>query len=295
MQPPESWLELPDGKTFWLKERCVIGRQPDNDVVIDLPVLSRRHALIAADGGGYSLSDLHSRNGTYVNGAAVARPVPLRDGDEVRLGPAALRFRCKRRWFASAKDDAGATLTQRLDEVNERACWLLLVNLAIDDTSGVVADHEAALRQRQTWIASLRSPIEQNGGRINGYLGDAIFAYWLGDATKPAQVLAALQAIETWRPRSPLAFRVVAHHGPVVFTRSDRGEELTGTEVNFLAQAEKIARGFAAPAMLSSSAMETLGLAGRCECYGRAGVNGMSDFFSFFALPADFTAPKAGS
>ncbi len=293
MKPPESWLELPDGRTFWLKGRCAIGRQPDNDVIIDLPVLSRHHTLIAVDGGCYMLSDLHSRNGTYVNGAAVTRPVPLRDGDEVRLGSAALRFRCKRGWFSPANGTPDATLTARLDQVNERACWLLLIDVAADPISGAGADHEAELRRRQAWMVDLRPLIEENGGRINGYLGDAVFAYWLCDTAQPAHVLASLQAIETRRARSPVAFRTIVHHGKVFFSRSDRGEELTGQQVNFIAHAQKIAKGFAAPAILSPAAMQTLGLEGRCQCYGRAGVEGMSDFFSFYALPGDFTASAA--
>ena len=35
--PAESWLELPEGRIFWLKGPCSIGRQPDNDLVLDLP------------------------------------------------------------------------------------------------------------------------------------------------------------------------------------------------------------------------------------------------------------------
>ena len=72
-QLPESWLELPDGRTFWLTGRCAIGRQTDNDLVLDLPALSRRHALLTAEAGGYTLSDLHSRNGTFVNRAVITR------------------------------------------------------------------------------------------------------------------------------------------------------------------------------------------------------------------------------
>ena len=81
----ESWIELPDGRTFWLKGRCTIGREADNDLVIDFPALSRHHALLAAGAGRYTVSDLHSRNGTFVNRAPVTRPVALRDGDEIRF------------------------------------------------------------------------------------------------------------------------------------------------------------------------------------------------------------------
>jgi len=281
---------LPDGRTFLLKGRCAIGRQSDNDLVIDLPILSRRHALISAEDRGYVLNDLHSRNGTYVNGAPVTCPVPLRDGDEVRLGSAALRFRCKRGWLTPTKDTADGTLTQRLEQVNAAACWLLLIDVAADSASNPALNQEDALRRRQAWIADLRPLIEKNAGHINGYLGDAIFAYWPCAATKSVQVLAALQAIEKWRPRSPFQFRLIVHHGKTLFTRSDRGEELTGEEVRFLVSCEKIAKALAAPAMLSPTALQTLELEGRCECYGRSGTDGMKDFYSFYALPREWTA-----
>lgn len=289
--PPESWLELPDGKTFWLKGRCVIGRQPENELALELPALSRRHALIVAEGRGYAISDLHSRNGTYVNGSAVTRPVVLRDGDEIRLGAIPLRFRCKRPWFGSNAALPHSTLTQRLDQIEERPCWLLLIDLATNPEPEVPVSRETVLRETQAWITELRPLIENHGGRINGYLAEAVFAFWICDRADPERILTTLRAIEAWRPRSPLAFRVVVHHGNVLFSRSDRGEELSGTEVNFLTQAAKVARSFSAPALVSPTALKSLALEGRCECFGRAGVNGMKDFFSFYGLPREFITP----
>ncbi|WP_354684156.1 FHA domain-containing protein [Cupriavidus necator] len=57
--------------------------------------LSRRHARIFAEHGAVYVADLGSKNGTRVNGAAVARqPARLSDGDEVAFGPA-LSFRVR--------------------------------------------------------------------------------------------------------------------------------------------------------------------------------------------------------
>ncbi|SOY45279.1 FHA domain-containing protein [Cupriavidus taiwanensis] len=57
--------------------------------------LSRRHARIFAEHGAVYVADLGSKNGTRVNGAAVARqPAQLSDGDEVAFGPA-LSFRVR--------------------------------------------------------------------------------------------------------------------------------------------------------------------------------------------------------
>lgn len=269
-----------------------MGRQNDNDLVLDLPALSRQHALIAASDGAYMLSDLHSRNGTFVNRATITRPVELRDGDEIRFGDVAVRYRCTRRAEpGTAPVDTAST--QRLDQMRERACWLLLVDVAGYAALNEAIGSEAALRRMQAWITEVRPLIEQQGGQINGYLGDAIFAYWLEETAKPANVLATLRAIEAWRPGSPLSFRVVVHQGKVLFTRNDRGEELSGQQVNFVFRIEKIAKQFRSSAMLSHAAVQTLGLEGRCHCYGESTIEGMNDSHSFHALPADFITPAA--
>ncbi len=282
---PESWLELPNGSTFPLPVRCAIGRQQDNDVVIEAAELSRHHALISFDDGAFLLSDLHSRNGTYLNRAPVTRPVPLRDGDDILLGTVKLRYRRKRSWFSAEKTSSDLKTTIAIDQIQERTCWLVLIDVVGSTAISAKIGSEAALRQMQTWIAGLRPLIEKNGGQINGYFGDALIAFWPNDTTKPAQVLTALKAIEAWRPRSTLPFRLVAHFGTVLFSRSELGEEITGSTVNVLHRSEKIAKGFGSTAMVSQAVVDTLGLSGQCESYGRSSIDGMSDYFVFYALP----------
>jgi ABC transport system ATP-binding/permease protein len=63
-----------------------IGRDPDNDVVIDAPMVSRRHARLVVDGDGARIEDLGSSNGTYVNGVRVRGAAVVRPGDRVGLG-----------------------------------------------------------------------------------------------------------------------------------------------------------------------------------------------------------------
>ncbi|MDF0530539.1 ATP-binding cassette domain-containing protein [Tsukamurella sp. 8F] len=63
-----------------------IGRTPDNDLVIDDMLVSRRHARVVATAQGPVLEDLRSANGTQVNGSRIAGPTPLHDGDVVTVG-----------------------------------------------------------------------------------------------------------------------------------------------------------------------------------------------------------------
>ncbi|MFI6942886.1 FHA domain-containing protein [Streptomyces sp. NPDC050418] len=66
-----------------------IGRAPDNDLIVDDLVVSRRHAeLRALPDGTYEIVDLGSHNGTFLNGLPVTR-APLREGDIVGIGHSA--------------------------------------------------------------------------------------------------------------------------------------------------------------------------------------------------------------
>lgn len=89
-----GFLELSDGGRIPLTGTSVgLGRSPDNSVVLDDAKASRHHAVVSAAAGMYVVTDLHSTNGTFVNGDRVFGTVPLADGDELRLGNSVLRLR----------------------------------------------------------------------------------------------------------------------------------------------------------------------------------------------------------
>jgi hypothetical protein len=80
------------GKEFAFdQESVVIGRTPECDVCVYDPGISRKHARIFAESGGFFVEDLNSANGTKVNGAAVKK-TKLGTGDMVVLGGVKLRF-----------------------------------------------------------------------------------------------------------------------------------------------------------------------------------------------------------
>jgi DNA-binding CsgD family transcriptional regulator len=68
-------------------DRLTIGRAADAGVRLDGdPAVSRLHALCERLDGGWRVSDLGSRNGTYINKNRITGPVALRPGDEVQIG-----------------------------------------------------------------------------------------------------------------------------------------------------------------------------------------------------------------
>jgi len=282
---PVTWLELPDGRHFWLNSRCAIGRLDDNDLVLQTPALSRRHALLAAGPGGYTLTDLQSSNGTYLNHELVKRPMALNDGDEIQIGEVVLRYRDNRQMKIGTEAVPTPLATQVLHNVRPRHCWLLVTDIVGYSTLNEQIGSEAALSRLQQWITGVRPLLVNNGASINSYVGDAIFAYWPSDVAPAAQVLAALENLEAYRPLSPLPFRTVVHHGCALFTKSEKGEELTGQDVNFVFRAEKVAKHFRTLALLSQTAVQTLKVDGRCAALGESAVDGMSGAFTFYGLP----------
>ena len=63
-----------------------LGRDITNDIVINDPEVSRHHCRLTQGGGGYTMEDLGSTNGTFINGQRLAGARPLAPGDMVGLG-----------------------------------------------------------------------------------------------------------------------------------------------------------------------------------------------------------------
>lgn len=74
------------GSRFLLNSNITrVGRELNNDISLDDITVSRSHAVINRDENGFSVKDLGSLNGTYIN-AVVAREQSLNDGDEIQIG-----------------------------------------------------------------------------------------------------------------------------------------------------------------------------------------------------------------
>src|SRR6266567_2180007 len=82
------------------KAQCMIGRAPDNQIVLDDPRASRHHAHIkSTDDGSFTIVDgvmvngelRRSANKVYVNGEQKFEH-PLKDGDRITIGASTIRF-----------------------------------------------------------------------------------------------------------------------------------------------------------------------------------------------------------
>jgi pSer/pThr/pTyr-binding forkhead associated (FHA) protein len=137
-------------------ERMTVGKNPDNDLVIaEDPSVSRVHAVLQRVGGGWSIHDVGSTNGTLVNGERIFGERVLRDDDEIILGRTRLHFCDRSTTGESSTERTGPRprLTPKEREVLVELCRPLVGGSAFTQPATVrqIADRlfvgEAAVKQ----------------------------------------------------------------------------------------------------------------------------------------------------
>jgi DNA-binding winged helix-turn-helix (wHTH) protein len=86
-------LEWIGGRAILHEGEYVLGRDPQVDVFLESPSVSRRHALIRISAGQATLEDLDSKNGTFIDDVAVHAVTPLDGRETIRLGSLALTIK----------------------------------------------------------------------------------------------------------------------------------------------------------------------------------------------------------
>jgi len=80
------------GEQFPLERtQTTIGRTPDCDIFLDDVTVSRRHAIVARGATGFTIEDLGSLNGTFLNRHRIEK-ADLESGDELQIGKYRLIF-----------------------------------------------------------------------------------------------------------------------------------------------------------------------------------------------------------
>src|SRR5580704_15696495 len=95
-KPRELLIHTPDGKTRTLpldRERYTLGRSSANELCYaDDAGLSRQHMVLEKNGDAWTVQDLNSKNGTFVNGVRIETARPLGPSDRVTAGHLTLEF-----------------------------------------------------------------------------------------------------------------------------------------------------------------------------------------------------------
>lgn len=134
------------------KNSWVIGSTADCDIVVDHPGVSKKHCRLRREGTTFTLEDLASTNGTFVNDVRVVRPVDVKPTDLVRLGGVVEMPWPKPTPVASPEQLTGAA--PPLDDPPRR----VIAIGALPDNDFVVQDatvsghHAQLMLQGETWV-----------------------------------------------------------------------------------------------------------------------------------------------
>jgi len=121
-----------------------IGSRPDNDIVIDQKDVSRRHAVLRVQDGSFHITDLDSKNGTFINGAKTVSET-FNCGDMVHLSSARLvivelgtgSYPTKPEVIANLDDDSGATVREETQKFRGEASMEDVISLLEKTASAV--------------------------------------------------------------------------------------------------------------------------------------------------------------
>jgi class 3 adenylate cyclase len=198
----EAFLLLEsNGRRFPLTggQSWAIGRGDGCSVMLDSRSVSRLHALIQRkDGGEYSLVDLGSRNGSFVNARRVSLPLLLNDKDRLVFGDLELIFRNP--VAANSVLEAREITTRNMPTTALHTHTLTtIVVVDIRDFTPLARQVPEALLSQTigTWFLRSGQIAQRLGSWAQKYIGDAVMAVWVHDHPENmgADLMRALRAI----------------------------------------------------------------------------------------------------
>jgi adenylate cyclase len=282
----KAWIETPDGRRIPVESNCHFGRLSSNEVRLSSAGASRRHAHIHAQGMSghveYWLADLGSTNGTLLNGKRITIPTRLKSGDGIRIGDEEFMFKMEFNFSGPALDtETPPTVPLRASQ----ACWFLMVDIKGYTALSARLATDVLAQKVGTWICRCRDIIEAGGGVVDKFLGDAIFAYWINDADRPAAVAQAIRQLAGLQQAQDPEFRLVLHRGLATISGGAGGaDNLSGTDVIFVFRMEKVSSKLGVRSIVSAAAVEALPADLTCEPVGSHPVDGFPGVHPFYTV-----------
>lgn len=275
----KCWLEDSFHSTLPIAGSFSIGRMPGNDLLLDDPEVSRRHALIhAQSGSAHWLVDLGSRNGVFVNGHRIRQPIQLDDHSHLKIASHTFVFRALR----TADDDAAVeTLFDRKDQGAHFPAWVLAADIAkFSGLSQTVPTRELAQLVGK-WFLAANQIVEQHHGTFTAYRGDGFLAHWPDEPGLGAEVAGTLAALKRLQMAQKVQCCVAVHLGHIkVATRlSNPAEQLTGSTVNFAQRLARLAAEQRQFCLVSTAVAAQIGPALGLAAHGRHVVHGFEGHY----------------
>ena len=176
---------------------CRIGRNPDSEVVLPAGSASRNHAILQhTDLGKLYLTDLGSRNGTFLNGRRITAPVVLQRGDIITIGDQEFVFHRN----GTSPKTAGAALPEVNATMVTFKMQLITVLVAdIRDYTGLSRRlGESRISQViGVFMQEAGAALQRHGSWAQKYIGDAVMAVWVhrNHYAERQEMLTVLQAL----------------------------------------------------------------------------------------------------
>lgn len=276
----------------------MIGRSPECLVTIADPRVSRRHAMIRKQDGGYYIFDLGSFNGSYLNSSRVTAARQLSDGDILTFAQHEFKF----------VDASGPAEQKSIEDLGGSTIALIRstpVVILVSDIQGFTTlsedlDPDDLAQIIGGWYADCEQILSSEGGTVDKFIGDCVLAYWtkVDESSLKASIRAArklLASCERIYRERPDVFEntdrefkvgVALHTGKVAYGGMSQGEfTLVGDPVNLTFRLESLTRDLERDLLISGDFYRNLPGGRRlCKNLGVHKVKGRAQGVEVFGL-----------
>lgn len=245
---------ISSGESYELGSVSILGRSSECQITIPDPRVSRRHAMVRKQDGGFYLFDLGSFNGSYLNGSRVTAAKQLKNGDIISLAEHEFQF-----------SQDGGTANANMDELGGSTIALIRstpVIILVSDIMGYTAISEAMdaddlARVIGSWYSDVETIITEAGGNVDKFIGDCVLAYWTkvdGESVEASLKVAAqlFESCNRIQEQNAEIFQKIGrrfeiglalHAGKVAYGGLSQGEStLVGDPVNLTFRLESLTR-----------------------------------------------------
>jgi adenylate cyclase len=302
--PAKFRVYPPGGEPFDkpVNNTATIGRSADNTIPLAGNHVSRQHAIVRCHNAfQYQITDLGSRNGTFVNEQRVVMPVVLESGARIRIANYELIF--DQTPDDEPSEHADLTLATTSAECHQAT---LSVAILVCDIRGFSTMAEK-LEERElaqiigNWFQDTGNAVQSAGGVIDKYIGDAVLAYWPGrdqQGTECATCLdAALTILELAATRrwpsteEPFRVAIALHFGRVTSSNigqvAMRDATIIGDTVNTAFRLEGVAKELNQNLVLSQDFVTVLPPSREFVDFGEFQLKGKSQPVRLYGLKPD--------
>ena len=158
-----------------------IGRDKNNDVVLSDLLVSRNHAMVRRLGDAdYYIIDSGSANGSQVNAQRIAVPTLLRTGDRITIGRTEFTFEQEAR-ASKFSDSISFQDTIIIDSPVIKEITVLVADIRGFTSLTEQVPIQALTKMMNKWFHDVSNVIYKNGGTVDKFIGDCVFARWEDD------------------------------------------------------------------------------------------------------------------